>query len=52
MLTLFVLREQIKGEKSFWKPYLDTIEKSSCLLDWNGEELGELENENLIGEVY
>lgn len=31
MLSLFLAYEKIKGEKSFWKPYLDVCENPSTI---------------------
>ena len=50
ILALFILREKILGEKSFWKPYLDTIDRSYTMMDWTSEDLAMIEDESLIEE--
>ena len=51
ILTLFVLREKMLGEDSFWKPYLDTIDRSYTMLDWTEEDLSHIEDLSLREEV-
>ena len=39
VLAFFILYEKLKGEKSFWFPYLDLVQESYTLFDWNKGEV-------------
>jgi hypothetical protein len=51
VLAFFILFEKLKGEKSFWHPYLDLVEESYTLFDWNKNEVGGCENK-ILSEEY
>ncbi|EGR33354.1 SET domain protein [Ichthyophthirius multifiliis] len=41
-LALYLMKEKIKGENSFWYPYLQIAPESFTLLDWKEEEVQEI----------
>ena len=51
-MASFLMHEKIKGEESFYFPYLDLIERSYTMLDWNEDDLKEVEDPVLHDEVY
>lgn len=38
-LALYLMTEKIKGDKSFWSPYLNIAPKEYTLLDWTDKEI-------------
>lgn len=37
ILTLYLIHEHLKGEDSFWKPYVDTIQAETPFCNWTDE---------------
>jgi len=45
VLCTFLIWEKLKGEKSFWYPYISVLpEETEWLMDWNSEEISELQD--------
>lgn len=44
MLASFILHEILKGEESFWHPYLEIINISDLPMLWSEEEVEELQD--------
>ena len=51
VFAAFLIFEKLKGEKSFFKPYFDTIQRSYTMYDWTEEEVARTECPELIDEV-
>lgn len=49
-MAFFILYEKLKGQNSFWAPYLDIVEESYTLFEWNKYEVMECENRILLEE--
>jgi hypothetical protein len=43
VLAIFVLYEKLKGENSFFHPYLNLVENSYTLFDWTKFDVAETE---------
>jgi hypothetical protein len=41
-LAVFLLAEYLKGEKSFWHPYIDVMNESDIACFWTDEELSRM----------
>lgn len=50
-MILFLWYERVKGEKSFWKPYLDIINFTDLPCLWSNEELALLQDVVLISNI-
>ena len=50
-LTIFLILESFKGEKSFWDAYINLICDSSIPIMWKSSELIEIQDENLIESI-
>ncbi|KRX00204.1 Rubisco LSMT, substrate-binding domain [Pseudocohnilembus persalinus] len=50
ILTLFLIREYIKGTDSFWYPYISSIGKSYTLYDWTKYDTEKTEDPEMIEE--
>lgn len=48
---MFICYEMAKGPESFFAPYFDILPHPGSILDWNQEELNELQNEFVGGTV-
>ncbi|EGR31971.1 SET domain protein [Ichthyophthirius multifiliis] len=48
IIAMYVIHEKLKGEKSFYKPYFDTIQRSYTMYDWTIEEVKLTESEEII----
>jgi len=44
MLATFILHELLKGEESFWFPYLEIINFSDIPMLWTADEIDELQD--------
>lgn len=44
-LTLWVMYEKNKGEKSFWFPYFDIIDESYTILSWTDQEMQQCDSD-------
>lgn len=52
MMITFILHEKHKGSKSFWYPYLNVLpEHCDCLLNWEDEEIEEVQDKILIADA-
>lgn len=47
----FLIREKIKGDTSFFAPYIDVMQKTCTLLEWDDNSLREVDDKQLIDEV-
>lgn len=47
-LALFLMNEKVKGDDSFWAPYLRMLPRPLTICEWSPEELKELQDENLV----
>ena len=39
MLSVFLIREKLLGEKSFWNPYLEVINTAEWICYWDSSEI-------------
>lgn len=51
MLASFILHEFLKGEDSFWYPYLEIINFSDIPMLWNADEIEELQDQILKKDI-
>ena len=51
VLCLYLMRERLRGDASFWKPYLDIMPWPGGVGDWSDEELSELQDPVLLDEA-
>lgn len=50
VLAIWVLHEKLKGQKSFFAPYLNIVNNSNTMMDWSKKDLAELDCELLQDE--
>lgn len=50
-LTLYVMTEKVKGEKSFWFPYLNIAPKEFTMLDWSSKEVDAIPDVYLVKQL-
>ena len=50
-MVMFLWHERAKGDKSFWKPYLDIINFTDLPCLWSDDELAELQDAVLIANI-
>lgn len=48
LLAFYIMHELRKGDKSFYKPYLDILPIPQCLTEWKDDELAHLQDDRLI----
>ncbi|OWY96061.1 hypothetical protein PHMEG_00033772, partial [Phytophthora megakarya] len=48
VLTLFIMRELVLGERSFFHPYLSILPYPESVQDWDVDELRELHDDRLV----
>ena len=46
-LIIYIWHEQLKGDKSFWEPYFETINTCDMPFMWTSEEIDEFQD-NLL----
>jgi len=51
-LTLFLMAERLKGDDSFWHPYLNIAPDEYTLLDWSDEELERIDDPFLLQQFH
>lgn len=51
MISTFLLREKLKGEKSFWHAYLGVMNAADLLTQWDTAELSQFNDCELECEV-
>jgi len=51
IIAVFLMHERLKGEESFWSPYLDILPDPHGVGDWSREEQLELQDRDLVGEA-
>ncbi len=44
MLSVYLMHERLKGDASFWAPYLRVLPHPGSIADWTSEELAELQH--------
>lgn len=50
-VTVFLMHERLKGEASFWFPYIQTLPYPRTVLDWTEAELAELQHQSFVDEL-
>jgi hypothetical protein len=51
-LALFLMVESLKGQSSFWHPYIDVMNTSDLAYLWNDEELKLLNDYELMHQAH
>ncbi len=51
VLSLYLMLEKLKGDASFWAPYLRILPTPGSISDWSVEQLNELQNDAMAAEA-
>ena len=49
--SVFLMHERIKGEKSFWHPYIQALPEPRTVADWTQPELNELQHNTFCDQL-
>jgi len=48
LLTVYIMSEVLKGEESFYAPYLNILPDPGSIIQWSEAQLGQLEDASLV----
>lgn len=48
LLCVYIMAEIIKGKSSFYAPYINILPEPGSIVQWNDDELGFLQDDNLV----